>query len=105
MAIRLHCVLLAFTAHSTRSVPAATHVKYLSFYDYDAVAQFSFCSIGFYTHVQGNTLAANSSLLAAWQRYRFPSVLDVEGLGSGFNNGLTHEVASTGHTSTRSGKA
>ena len=64
------------------------HVKYLSFYDYNAAEQHSFCSIGLFTHLQGNTLQSNSSLLSAWEKYGFPSVLDVEDLGGGFNDGL-----------------
>lgn len=81
---------LLLLAPPTRSTAVATgnHVQYLSFYDYNATEQHTICTVGLYTCLKGNTLLANSSLLAAWQHYRFPSVLDVEDLGGGFNDGL-----------------
>ena len=84
----LQVLLLLPFASSSGASAAGTHVKYLSFYDYNATEQHSFCTIGLYTKLKGNTLPANSSLLAAWQHYKFPSVLDVEDLGGGFNDGL-----------------
>jgi hypothetical protein len=62
---------------------------YLTFYDYNATAQASFCNLGTATTKPNRTVLTNTSaLIQGWAQHGLPGLLDVEDIGGGFNRGL-----------------
>ena len=55
-----------------REVGTATHVKWLTVYDYNATEQHSFCNLGTSTTRPSSStvLLRNSSLLQGWLNYK-----------------------------------
>lgn len=83
-------MLLSATLADTTGDPGLQHLpSYLTFYDYNATDQASFCNLGTSTPKPNSTVVTNDSLIIrGFRDHGLPGLLDVEDIGGGFNRGL-----------------
>ena len=84
-------LLLAVPACRAPTTGAASHVRWLTIFDWDPQRTHSFVNLLQRTpggNSKSTSLLANSSLIQAWQTYGTPGLLDIEDVGGGFSEGL-----------------
>ena len=84
-------LLLAVPACRAPTTGAASHVRWLTIFDWDPQRTHSFVNLLQRTpggNSKSTSLLANSSLIEAWQTYGTPGLLDIEDVEGGFSEGL-----------------